>query len=131
MRDHPLVLLIDDEEDFLEIASVKLQAEGFETITTHTVPEALSKAEAFQPDIILSDIYMPPGPSGWELALAVRKDPKLQHIKVAFFTSMRDPMLELTPSERPRIMSELKGIPVFNKIEDVGELDRRVRELLS
>ena len=61
MREHPLILLIDDEDNFLEIASVKLQANGFETIIVHTVPEALSKAEELLPDVILSDIYMPPG----------------------------------------------------------------------
>jgi CheY-like chemotaxis protein len=130
MRDRPLVLLIDDEEEFLEIASVKLQADGFETVITHTVPEALSRAEELQPDLILSDIYMPPGPSGWEFALAVRRNPKTQHIKFAFFTSLRDPMGEISRSDRPRVLSELKGIPVFSKMDDVEELDKRVRELL-
>lgn len=130
MREHPLVLLIDDEEDFLEIASVKLQADGFETVITHTVPEALAKAEELLPDLILSDIYMPPGPTGWEFALAVRHNPKTQHIKFAFFTSLRDPMIDVAQSERPRIMSELKGVPVFSKMDDVAELDKRVRALL-
>lgn len=130
MRDHPLVLLIDDEEDFLEIASTKLQEDGFETVITHTVSEALIKAEEVQPDLILSDIYMPPGPSGWELALAVRKNPKLQHIKFAFFTSLRDPMMELAASDRPQVMSELQGVPIFSKIDDIEELDKRIRALL-
>jgi CheY-like chemotaxis protein len=130
MREHPLILLIDDEEDFLEIASIKLQSDGFETIITHTVSDALSKAEEFLPDLILSDIFMPPGPSGWELALAVRRNPKLQNIKFAFFSSLRDPMMDIEREKRPALLSELRGIPVFSKIDDVQQLDKKVRALL-
>ena len=130
MRDHPLILLIDDEEEFLEIASIKLMAEGFETVITHTVSEALSRAEELQPDLILSDVYMPPGPSGWELALAVKHNPKLKDVRFALFTSLRDPMTELAPGERAKMMIELKGIPIFSKIDDVAELDKRVRAIL-
>jgi CheY-like chemotaxis protein len=130
MRDHPLILLIDDEEDFLEIASVKLQADGFETIITHTISEALSKAEELLPDLILSDIYMPPGPSGWELALEVHRNPRLRSVKFAFFSSLRDPMADVDQSVRVRVMTELKGIPVLSKIDDIEELDKRVKALL-
>ena len=130
MREHPLILLIDDEEDFLEIASIKLQAQGFETVITHTVSEAISKAEELLPDLILSDVYMPPGPSGWELALEVHRNPKLQNIKFALFTSLRDPMTDLSNGDKAQMMAELKGIPIFSKIDDVDELDKRIRAVL-
>lgn len=130
MKEHPLVLLIDDEEDFLEIASTKLQSKGFETVITHSVPEALAKAEELQPDLILSDIYMPPGPNGWDLALTVRQDSKLRNVKFAFFTSLHDPMLEVAKDVRPDIFTILKDIPIFSKTDDVGDLDQRARSLL-
>ncbi|HUC01797.1 MAG TPA: response regulator [Candidatus Paceibacterota bacterium] len=130
MRDHPLILLIDDEDEFLEIASVKLRTEGCETVIAHTVPEALAKAEELQPDLILSDIFMPPGPSGWELALAVKRNPKLQNVKFAFFSSLRDPMMEIARSDRAHLKEELKGIPVFSKMDDVEKLDKKVKALL-
>ena len=129
MTEHPLVLLVDDEDDFLEIASMKLHADGFETVITRSIPEALAKAEELQPDLILSDIYMPPGQSGWSLALAVRRDPKLNNTKFAFFTSLRDPLLDLAPHERSQMMNELKGIPIFSKVDDVNDLDKKVRAL--
>jgi two-component system chemotaxis sensor kinase CheA len=130
MRDRPLVLLLDDEEIFLEIASIKLQTQGFGVVIARNVPDALARAEELQPDIILSDIYMPPGPSGWEFALAVRSNPNTKDIKLAFFTSLRDPMVDLARSERAKVMSELKGIPIFSKVDDVEELDKRVRAIL-
>jgi hypothetical protein len=78
----------------------------------------------------LSDIYMPPGPNGWQFALAVRKDPRIKDIKFAFFTSLRDPTMELKPSERSQVLSELKDVPFFSKIDDVDVLDKKVRSLL-
>ena len=126
-----MVLLIDDEEIFLEMASMKLREDGFEVEITHTVTEALTKAEESQPDLILSDIYMPPGPNGWELALAVRRNPKLKNIKFAFFTSLRDPAPEIPLAERAEVKNELKEIPVFSKTDDLGSLDERVRFFLE
>ena len=131
MRDHPLVLLLDDEDDFLEIASVKLQTEGFETIITHSVEEALTRAEETQPDLILSDIYMPPGPNGWEFALTVRSDPKLRNIKFAFFTSLRDPMTDIPQSERSIMLTELHNVPVFSKTDDVDRLGKAIADLIN
>lgn len=42
MRPKPLVLIVDDEEVFLEIASVKLNADGFETATAQNATDALA-----------------------------------------------------------------------------------------
>jgi CheY-like chemotaxis protein len=118
MRERPLILLIDDEV-FLEIASVKLLSDGFEVKITRSVSEALEKAEEFQADLVLSDIYMPPGPNGWEFALALRRNPKTKQIKIAFFSSLRDPAMEFPQSTRAIILSELKDIPIFSKMNDV------------
>jgi CheY-like chemotaxis protein len=130
MRDRPLVLLLDDEEIFLEIATIKLQMNGFGVEVAHSVVEALTRAEELLPDLILSDIYMPPGPSGWDFALAVRSNPKLKDIKFAFFTSLRDPMGELGQGERVRVADLLREIPIFSKTDDVDVLDKRVRGIL-
>ncbi len=129
MREHPLVLLIDDEEDFLEIASVQLRSEGFDTVITRSVDEALTKAEELLPDLILSDIYMPPGPSGWEFAMAVRRNPKIQRIQFAFFTSLRDPMAEIPQAERARLAEELAGVVFFSKL-DVSTLSENLRKFM-
>ncbi len=129
MRERPLVLLLDDEEDFLEIASTQLRSKGFETVITHSVPEALAKAEEPLPDLILSDIYMPPGPNGWDFALLVTHNWKLKNVRFAFFTSLHDPRGAIEQSELAA-RTELKNIPVFSKIDDVGDLGKKVEALL-
>jgi len=130
MRDKPLVLLVDDEEVFLEIASIKLQADGFETISTRDVRDALEKAERLLPDLVLSDIYMPPGPTGWDLALELRRNPKTRDIKVAFFTSLRDPWAELR-GDHKAIAAELGHVTFFSKTDDVDVLAERVMRIIQ
>jgi CheY-like chemotaxis protein len=130
MRPKPLVLLVDDEEEFLEIASVKLHASGFDTIITRDPHEALRKAEEFQPDFVLSDIYMEPGPNGWELVRELRENPKTRDIKFAFFTSLRDPWLELK-QDQAKILAELGGPPNFFSKMDVDMLADGVMKLLQ
>lgn len=125
MREKPLILLLDDEEVFLEIASVSLTSKGLEAVATRDFREALMKAESLLPDLVLSDIYMEPGPNGWEFALALRRNPKTHGLKIAFFTSLRDPWLELKKSE-DEVRKELGDVIFVSKVDDVPVLADRV-----
>jgi CheY-like chemotaxis protein len=131
MRTQPLVILVDDEDEFLEIASRKLQGSGFETFTTNDGHEAIAKAEELQPDLVLSDVYMVPGPNGWEVALELHRNAKTRSIKVVFFTSLRDPWMEIPREARAAVAAEL-GEPVFlSKIDDVEALGERINSLIN
>ena len=126
----PLALIVDDEEAFLEIVSARLGAAGFSVVMAHSVPEAIQKAEELLPDIVLSDVYMPPGPSGFELALALRRNERTHMIKLAFFTSLRDPWSELQ-GDKKTLAVELGQISFFDKSADVEALADRVRGMLT
>lgn len=130
-RAQPFVILVDDEAEFLEIASLKLHGSGFETFTTTNAREAIAKAEDIQPDLVLSDIYMVPGPSGWDLALELHRNPKTRAIKLAFFTTLRDPWIDVPPEMRQEILTEI-GHPVFfSKTDDVEALGSRIKGFLG
>lgn len=130
MRTQPLVILVDDEDAFLEITSLKLQGKGFLTVATNDPYIAIEKAETLQPDLVLSDIYMEPGPSGWELALELRRNPKTHSIKLAFFTSLADPWMDMTSDVRAKVSAELGKITVLNKIVDMNDLPTKISELV-
>jgi len=131
MRSQPLIILVDDENDFLEIATMKLQSKGFETIATTSGHEAIAKAEELQPDLVLSDIHMVPGPNGWEIALELRRNPKTRDIKIAFFTSLRDPWTEVPPELQDAFAAGLwRDILFLSKVDDVEVLGERVMKLL-
>lgn len=130
MRSKPLVLMVDDEAVFLEIASVKLHEAGCETVIAHNSHEALEKAEAMAPDLVLSDIYMPPGPSGWELAFELRHNPKTRNIKFAFFTSLRDPLAEL-PRKYIEDVAQLGSVSIFSKTDDVDQFAKKAVAMIK
>lgn len=53
------ILVVDDEPDILELLAFNLKAEGFDVITATTGPEALDRARAALPDLIVLDLMLP------------------------------------------------------------------------
>lgn len=129
MREIPLVLLVDDEDIFLEIASTKLSSAGFTTERAHSVSEAVSKALELIPDFVLSDVYMGDGKGGWDLITELRHNERTKNIKFAFFTSLRDPWMELK-KDKQAVMAELGQITFLSKTEDVDVLPEKISHLV-
>ncbi|MGH1489179.1 MAG: response regulator transcription factor [Acidimicrobiales bacterium] len=53
------VLVVDDEEYLTDLLSTSLRFQGFEVETATNGLQALSKAESFDPELILLDVLMP------------------------------------------------------------------------
>jgi DNA-binding NarL/FixJ family response regulator len=61
-------LIVDDNEEFLQAASSKLEAEGVEVVgTARTGTEAVRKTSTLRPDVVLLDISLAEE-SGFEVA---------------------------------------------------------------
>lgn len=65
------ILVVDDNIDTLELATVILSQYGTEVITAASVAEAIDALAQFVPDILISDIAMP-GEDGYSLMSQVR-----------------------------------------------------------
>ncbi len=66
------VLVCDDDEDMLALAEYYLHRAGYGLIVSTNGAEALSKALAYEPDIVLMDCNLP-GMSGIETAAKLRR----------------------------------------------------------
>jgi PAS domain S-box-containing protein len=67
------VLVVEDDELVADLAAGMLNELGFETVITHSAKEALDRlANEERPKVIFSDIIMPGGITGIELAQKVR-----------------------------------------------------------
>ncbi len=67
-------LLVDDNEAFLEAASLLLEREGLTVVgVASSIAEALRQARALQPDVILVDIGLG-DESGFDLAWLLARD---------------------------------------------------------
>ena len=69
----PLVLVADDERNIQELARLYLSNDGFQVETASNGREALDKARALGPNLILLDLMMPEM-DGWEVCRELRKE---------------------------------------------------------
>ena len=83
----PVVLLVDDEEDILELWTYNFRREGFSTLTAKDGQEALEMARERLPDLIVLDIMMP-RMNGFDACRAIRKETKLRRIPILILTAL-------------------------------------------
>ena len=83
------ILIADDEPDILEIISYNLTKEGYEIHTAKNGQEAIEKAKAVLPDLIILDVMMP-RKTGMEVCQVLRTLPQFQKTLIIFLTAMND-----------------------------------------
>jgi CheY-like chemotaxis protein len=79
------VLIVDDNEDAANSLAMILQLSGHETASVYTAADALERAAAFRPDVVLLDIGLP-GMDGYEVAQKMRELPGLRGIRLVAVT---------------------------------------------
>ena len=84
------ILIVDDEPDFLEVMSTRLEANDYEVTTAANGEDALNYIKNNKPDAVLLDILMP-GIDGLEVLRRIRKmdDSLPVYIITAFSTDDR------------------------------------------
>ncbi|MDF1881046.1 response regulator [Sulfurimonas sp. MAG313] len=84
-----LILVVDDEANLLELAQHYLQSLGYKTIGADNAPNALKLLEEHNDiDMLFSDVVMPGGMNGYELAKVCSENyPKLKILLTSGFTS--------------------------------------------
>ena len=85
----PLILLIDDDPALLMGLSAMIKKHGYRVVAAEDGNEGLEKAKKVLPDLILSDVMMPP-PNGFELRKLMSLDSRLSSIPFIFLTARSD-----------------------------------------
>lgn len=79
------ILVVDDNQDSTKSMSMMLKLLGHEVALAHDGIEAIERAEAFRPEVILMDVGMP-RLNGLDAARRVREQPWGQEIKIFALT---------------------------------------------
>jgi len=82
----PTILIIDDEPALLLGLAAKIKRQGYTVITATDGSDGFQKAKESLPDLIISDVMMPP-PNGFELRKLMNLEPKLASIPFIFLTA--------------------------------------------
>ncbi len=119
------ILVADDEPDILEIISYNLAKEGYEMYTAKNGQEAIDKAKAIKPDLIILDVMMPKK-TGMEACQALRSMPQFQKTLIIFLTAMSDESSQIRGLELGADDYVSKPISTKVLVSRVNALFRRV-----
>jgi len=92
------VLLVDDDPFVCAVHQQALNRAGIATLVVSDPLQAPEAIEEFNPDVIVSDIYMP-GCNGLELLVLLRQDEQLANTPIVFLTCEQDDQRRLEALE--------------------------------
>jgi two-component system phosphate regulon response regulator PhoB len=119
----PKILVVDDEPDALELIEVNLKGAGYDVFSAANGREALEKARATPPSLILLDVMLPEV-DGLEVCKSLRRDSKTALIPII--------MLTARAAEIDRVVGlELGADDYITKPFSPRELILRVKNLLK
>jgi PAS domain S-box-containing protein len=123
MKDKPVILVVDDSPQNIELLEAYLVVQGYEIVKAENGEEALRKLSDYPIDLILLDVMMP-GMDGFEVTRRVRQDNTHRLLPIILVTALR------------AMDFRVKGIEAgcddfISKPVDEIELLARVRSLLK
>jgi two-component system phosphate regulon response regulator PhoB len=127
------ILVVDDENDMRIFVSTVVETSGFEAAVAKDGSEAIQKASANPPALVILDIMMPKIEDGIQTYRRFRTDPKLAHIPIIILSAIA----QKTFLHSIRLLSPRQGLELpepeayMEKPPDVDELSRLIGKLLG
>ncbi len=126
-----LILIVDDDYDFLEINRIILEGAGHRVVTATNPAEAHERIEAEAPDLVITDLMMTSIDAGFAFAAQLKNDPRTAAVPIIISTSVSS---QLGLNFRPDSDEDLAKMNVdayFDKPIDAQALVAKVAELLG
>jgi DNA-binding response OmpR family regulator len=117
----PRILIVDDENDFIELLQYKLAGHGYELIVANDGVHALSQARQLKPSLILLDILLP-DLDGLSVCEILRRQPATKKIPIIFMSALSSEITKRTVA--------MHAVDFFTKPLDLNRLEKRIEELL-
>jgi CheY-like chemotaxis protein len=129
--DQALILIVDDDYDFLEINRYILETAGYRVVTATNPAEATERVAAERPDLVITDLMMTSVDAGFTLAAQLRGEPRTAAVPIIISTSVSS---QLGLNFRPQTAADLATMNVdayFDKPIAADALLAKVSELLG
>jgi CheY-like chemotaxis protein/GAF domain-containing protein len=109
------VLVVNDDPAQLKLARLRLGLVGFRVTTASDGQSALEMAKKTPPDLVLSDVLMA-GLDGFELCLAIRRDPDLSGLPVVLTSAHYDEQHDQRLAQRVGAQALVPRSPDFQEL---------------
>jgi CheY-like chemotaxis protein len=131
----PLILLVDDDVDFLEINRHILESGGYRVVCASSAEAAWERMAAERPDLVVTDLMMNTLDSGFSFSRQIKEDARFKDLPVVIATAVTS---ACGFDFRPRTPEEMASMcvdayfdkPILPKalLAKVAELLRRTAE---
>lgn len=126
----PLILLLDDDPDFVEMNRRVLEGAGYRVVGCHDPADALAAMGRERPALVISDLMMKAFDSGFAFARQVKQDPRFAGVPVILLTSVSSKMgLDFHPAA-PADLAAMHADAYLDKPVPPPVLLEKVRALL-
>ncbi len=134
------VLIVDDDAVSLVFAESVLINSGFQVITASEGEEGIKKAQTLKPDIILLDVQMSPGISGFDTCRRLKMSEETINIPVIFMTvsdHLEDKIQGfevggvdyiIKPIEIQETVARLNTHLTLHKLQDADQQNKRLKK---
>ncbi len=116
------ILVADDEPEQVATLRAFLSDRGYKVITALSGEQALEKAVAFQPDLVILDIMMPKM-DGTEVAMLLKHDVRTSSIPIFFVTAV------ISPEDQARVSGNPN--PIFAKPVKLQDLFTAIQNTIN
>ena len=84
------ILVVDDDPDFVAVATRVLQSADYEVVTAANGTQALAAMRQHRPDLVLLDIMMSTILDGLNVSEEMQEDPDLKNVPIIMVSSIAD-----------------------------------------
>jgi CheY-like chemotaxis protein len=129
--DQALILIVDDDYDFLEINRFILEGAGYAVTTATNPAEAQQRIAVQVPDLVITDLMMTSVDAGFAFSAQLKSDPRTTAVPIIISTSVSS---QLGLNFRPETDEDLAKMHVdayFDKPIDAQALLAKVKDLLA
>lgn len=130
MPDEPVIALVDDDSDFLEMEKSIFQSRGWR-VRCYTDPQsALAAFGSEIPSLVVTDLMMRALDSGFSLARAVKSDPRLARVPVIIVSAVSSQKGFDFHPKSPADLAAMHADAFFDKPVSPAALLEKAEELL-
>jgi len=124
-----LILIVDDDLDFLDLISTLLRCEGYDVETAKSGQEALEKSREKIYSLVLINIKLP-DLEGIEVLKRIEKtDPKMRKVIVTGYQTLENAVQALNLGANAYLVKPLKAQEILDTVRrQLAERDREFKE---
>ena len=123
--DRPRVVVINDDNDFLDLMDELLESEGYDATTRKQWSGAYQHVKEVRPDLVILDLIMSSQERGWQILELLTLDPVTRPIPVIVCSAATQAL-----RDRRQQLDE-KGVYALEKPFDLPELLSLIKRALA